>query len=101
MRNARKPYGKMNAAELAAATAKYDQPFGGWDEFKPMTASDRRLHRQARRRGRPKVGGGAKRVMITVEMGLLKAADDFAKRSGISRSELVASGIRSILPKAG
>jgi hypothetical protein len=100
MKKARERYGKMNAAELAAATAKYDRPFGGWDEFKPITASDRRMHQQARRRGRPKIGDGAKRVMITVEMGLLKAADDYARRSGMSRSELVANGIRSILPKA-
>ena len=100
MSKSHKPYGKMNAAELASATAKYDRPFGGWDEFKPMTAADRRLHQRARRRGRPKIGRGAKRVMITVEMGLLKAADDHAKKIGISRSELVANGIRSILPKA-
>jgi len=100
MSKPRKPYGTMNAAELAAATAKYDRPFGGWDEFKPLTPADRRLHQQARRRGRPKVGRGAKRVMITVEMGLLKAADDYARRIGMSRSELVASGIRSVLPKA-
>jgi len=96
----RKPYGKMDAAELAAATARYDRPFGGWEEFKPMTTADRRMHQQARRRGRPKVGRGAKRVMITVEKGLLKAADDYAKRVGMSRSELVANGIRSVLPKA-
>ena len=101
MDKALKPCGKMNAVELAAATAKYDAPFGGWDEFKPMSAADRQLHQQARRRGRPKVGRGAKRVMITVEGGLLKAADDYAKRLGMSRSEFIASGIRSMLPKAG
>ncbi len=100
MSSSRKPYGKMNAAELAAATAKYDEPFGGWNEFKPTTTADRRMHKQARGRGRPKVGHGAKRVMITVEKGLLKAADDYAKRIGMSRSELVANGIRSVLPKA-
>lgn len=81
-----KPFGQMNTTELAAATAKYDKPFGGWDEFKPLTARDRQLHRQARRRGRPKVGRGAKRVMVTVELGLLKEADAHAKRLGMSRS---------------
>jgi hypothetical protein len=58
----RKPYGKMNTAQLAAATAKYDQPFGGWGEFKPMTAADRRLHQKARRQPRRKHGCGAKCV---------------------------------------
>jgi hypothetical protein len=96
----RKTYGEMNADELATATAKYDKPFGGWDEFKPMTAADRLQHQRARRPGRPKVGRGAKRVMITVEKGLLKAADDYAKRIGMSRSELVANGIRSIMSRA-
>jgi hypothetical protein len=95
-----KPYTRMNAAELAAATAKYDKPFGGWDEFKPLTAHDRQVHREPRRRGRPRIGQGAKRVMITVEMDLLKQADARAKRLGISRSELIANSIRSTL-KAG
>lgn len=95
-----KPFGQMNATELATATQKYDKPFGGWDEFKPLTARDRAIHRAARKRGRPKVGRGAKRVMITMEMNLLKEADARAKRLGISRSELIANSIRSTL-KAG
>ena len=90
----------MNASDLAAAAAKYDKPFGGWDEFKPLTARDRELHRQARKRGRPTVGKGATRVMITVELTLLKQADTRAKRLGISRSKLIADSIRSTL-KAG
>jgi len=99
MKKQSKTYSQMNAIELAAATAKYDMPFGGWEEFKPLTSGDRRIHRQARRRGRPKVGRGAKRVMVTVELGLLKEADAHAKRIGMSRSELIANGIRSMLRK--
>jgi hypothetical protein len=95
----KKPFSQMNTQELAAATRKYDKPFGGWDEFKPLTAQDKRLHQQPRRRGRPKVGQGAKRVMVTVELGLLKQADAQAKRLGMTRSEFVANGIRSLLPK--
>ncbi len=96
-----KTYNKMNADELlAAATAKYDKPFGGWDEFKPLTAHDRQLHRQARGRGSSKVVKDTKRVMITMEMSLLKRADAKAKRLGVSRSKLISDSIQSIL-KAG
>jgi hypothetical protein len=42
-----KPYSQMTKAALAKATRKYDRPFGGWHEFKPLTSKDRALHRKA------------------------------------------------------
>jgi hypothetical protein len=99
MSKARKPYSQMTTAELAEATRKYDAPFGGWDEFKPLTPKDRALHRKARR-GRPKVGKGAKRVLVTMERTLLKQADDYAKQAGLSRSQLIAQGVQTILARS-
>lgn len=94
-------YGKMTAEELDAEVAKYDEPFVAIRESKPLAQKDRRQLRRAKSKGgRPRVGQGAKRVLITVERGLLRNADSYAKQRGISRSELIAKALRSILGSA-
>src|SRR5436190_22898705 len=52
---------------------------------------------KARKAGRPVVGQGAERVLISIERGLLTEADAFAKRPGKSRSELIAEGLRRVM----
>jgi hypothetical protein len=99
MSKQKKRWSEMTTEELERATKKYDKPFGGWDEFKPLTKKDREIHRRARLRGRPRVGKGAKRVLITMERGLLKQVDDAATRWGMNRSQLIAQGVQSILTK--
>ena len=69
------------------------------DTFRPLTAEQRALWQRAKRRGRPQVGNGAKVISLSVERGLLKAADARAKALGISRAELVARGLRAILER--
>ena len=54
--------------------------------------------RQPRRRGRPRIGKGARRVLITVERDLLKATDAAAKRAKVSRSQFIAQALRGVLP---
>jgi hypothetical protein len=49
------------------------------------------------RRGRPRVGKGAKRVLVTIERGLLKDADAYAKRRGLTRAALISKGLRTVL----
>jgi hypothetical protein len=94
-------YGKMTAEELDAEVARYDAPFVALKESKPLSAADRAVLRRARKKGgRPRVGEGANRVLITVERGLLRRADSYAKRKGMSRSELIARGLKSILGSA-
>lgn len=100
MSRIKKPLGRMNAKELAAATRKYDPPFGGWEEFGPLTAADRRLHAKARKRGRPRIGQGAAKIRISIESGLLRHVDRYAKRQGISRSKLFATWARQQLERA-
>lgn len=105
-----KPYAQMNTAELAAATAEYDQEWTGPGlPGKPLTAAQRALHRRAAARGartarakmgRPKVGAGAKIVPVTIERGLLKEADAFAKRHQLKRSQMVAQGLRLVMERA-
>lgn len=50
------------------------------------------------RRGRPKVGKGSRPVMTTIEAGLLQRTDRYAKAQGLSRSQVIARGLESILP---
>ncbi len=68
---------------------------------RPLNARERRQWQKFKAKvGRPKVGKGAKTISLTVEAGLLKQADDYAKRHGISRAKLVAKGLQSILNSA-
>lgn len=73
-------------------------------QFLSPPPSEKRRHdslvRQIkRRRGRPRIGKGAKRVQITVEGALLKSVDRFARARGISRSELISQGLRLAMAK--
>jgi len=68
---------------------------------RPLNAAERRQWREFKKRiGRPKVGKGSKTISLTVEMGLLKKADAFAKRHGISRAKLVAQGLAAVMGSA-
>jgi len=98
--NKHKPYDRMTAAELAEVTKRYDEPFVALRESKPLTAAIRRMHQRAAKRGRPRVGKGAAKLYISMERGLLKQADRFAKSHGMTRSQLIANGIKAILDSA-
>jgi hypothetical protein len=68
----------------------------------PLTQADKALHRRAARAakakmGRPKVGAGAKIVPISIERGLLKRADAFAKRHRLKRSQMIAQGLQLLM----
>ncbi len=83
----------MTAAELARATRQYDEEFI-FLKTRPLNAKERKLWQQIKRgRGRPKIGAGAKKISVSLEGDLLKAADAMAKKKGINRSELIASFI--------
>jgi hypothetical protein len=87
----------LTDAQKDAEVAKYDREDLSLDQLKPLSREDRRLHARAARRGRPRVGQGAKRVLVSVERGLLADADAAAHRLKISRSELVARGLRAAI----
>ena len=101
MRKKTKPYDKMNAKELALATRGFDAPFV-MEKGRPLNAAERRRHLLAakRGRGRPRIGGGAERINITIERDLLKAADAMAAARGKKRSELLADALKLLLRKA-
>jgi hypothetical protein len=53
--------------------------------------------RARRKRGRPVIGEGAEKVLITLERRLLHDADSYAKSHKQNRSQLIADGLRAIL----
>ena len=64
------------------------------------TAPERVQDQKARRkRGRPRVGGGARRVLVTLESSLLRRSDLYADKHGLSRSALIARGLEELLGK--
>ena len=92
-----KPYWKMNPKELADATKPFDEPFV-LDQSRPLNPAEReQWNRVSRKRGRPKVGDGFKRVSVSLEQGLLNRVTAFAKKSRISRSMLVAKALEQAL----
>jgi hypothetical protein len=97
-----KPYEQMTAAELSIATREYDEPFLALRQSTPLTPALRAAHRRAAKqgRGRPRVGNGAAKLYISMERGLLKRADSFARKHGMSRSQLIADGLRAIIGSA-
>ena len=56
-------------------------------ESRPLNKQERVWWNEWKRRrgGRPKIGHGAKMIALTVEVGLLKCADSFAKAKGLKR----------------
>jgi len=91
------PYGRMNAAELDEEVAKFDQEFIA-ETAMPLTAKERVRDRSARQeRGRPQVGNGARRVLVTIESSLLRRSDSYAEKHGLTRSALIARGLEALL----
>jgi hypothetical protein len=98
----------LTDAQKDAEVAIYDK---SPDEIrgKPLTNADKALHRRARARGRavaraagrPMIGQGAKIVPVSIERGLLKQVDSFAKRHKLKRSQMVAQGLRLVMKRAG
>jgi len=101
MRNAQKGYDEMTAAELREATREYDRELpAGHDGLpgRPLNAAERRQWRAVRRKiGRPRIGQGVRRVMISLEEDLLKRSDVYAKRHHLNRSQLISAGLRKLI----
>lgn len=86
----------MNAAELAESTEEFEKEFA-FRKTRPLSAKDKRLHARAKRRGRPRIGEGAEKFRVSIERGLLLKSDAYARKHGMSRSELIAKGLKAIM----
>lgn len=72
------------------------------ETLRPLTAEQRRRW-EAAKRGRPRKPAGTKAIptLITVEPKLLKQADAFAKKQGVSRSQLFSDAVRRLVAASG
>lgn len=95
----KKPYWDMTAEELARATKQFDEPFVA-DQSRPLSPGEKAVWNQVKRkRGRPKVGKGFRRISVSIEQGLLNRVNDLAKRRHISRSQLFAQALEQTLAR--
>ena len=94
-----KDWTAMNAQELTAATAAFDDP-----DYRPpavkLPAQLRARHQRAlaairaEARKRP---SKQRKIQVTVEDDLLKKTDQAANRRGVSRSQMISAGLRLLL----
>ena len=100
-----KPFASMTADEKEQLSKELDKGLKK-SELQPVTAADIARWERARAkaglppyrgRGRPKVGQGSERINVTVERGLLKRADAYAKANDVTRAELIARGLTLLL----
>ena len=101
MKNAHKNYDEMTTAELRAATREFDRELpAGPDGLpgRPLNLAERKQWRAVRRKmGRPRIGKGVKRVLISLEEDLLKRSDVYAKRHHLNRSQMISAGLRKLM----
>jgi len=68
---------------------------------RPLNKKQRAIWRRITRKlGRPRIGKGTTNISVSLERRLLKAVDRFAREHGMSRSELIARGVRAIIGAA-
>lgn len=93
-------FGRMTAEELDAEVAEYDRPFVAERRSRPLSANERAQYQHALNRGRAKNVRRPKRAQISIDGTLLKRADAYAKRHGMTRSELIARGLEAMIGSA-
>ena len=88
-------YSQLSPAELDQMAAPFDREFV---PSRPLTPAMRKQDERAKRkRGRPVIGEGSEKVLVTLERRLLRDTDSYARRVGRNRSNLVADGLRAII----
>lgn len=92
----------LTDAQKDAEVARYERDIP-LSESRPLNAAERKQWRRIKRKmGRPIVGKGAKTIAVTVERGLLKRADQYAKQHALKRAQLIAQALEMVLNrKAG
>jgi uncharacterized DUF497 family protein len=93
---------KMTAAERDAVVKQFDREIL-FEETRPLSPKGKALWERAKRaaptpkRGKRTKDAGAKAVVIPIDKALLDRADRFAKRRGMTRTQLVVKGLESVI----
>jgi len=82
-------------------TSEFDEEMVITTFSSPDPPQQARWERALSKRGRPRRGSGAAVISVSVERSLLDRADLTARRLGITRSELIARGLRAALAATG
>ena len=95
-----KAFAALSAEEKEAVYQHLDDPKIAL-KSKPMNQRMKSLWKKAKHKGgRPRVGRGATRVLISMERGLLEDADAFAEKRGLTRAGLIAQSVRAYIAGA-
>ena len=94
-----KPFFKLTAAERDALVKQFDREIS-FEETKPLSPKGKALWRRAKR-AKPATSSGraARAVVIPVDKSLLERADQYAKRHGMTRAQVVALGLKAVTHK--
>jgi hypothetical protein len=89
----------LSDAEKDAEIAQFENGTDAVD-WRPLNAAERKQwNRIKRKMGRPVIGKGSKMVAVSMEIGLLKRVDKYAKAHSMKRAEMIAQGLRLILER--
>ena len=67
-------------------------------QSKPLNSRQRATWRRIKRKmGRPKIGKGCKPIAVSLEIGLLKRADAYAKQHGLKRAQVISLGLLRVI----
>lgn len=95
----RKPWNKLNAAELAAATKQFEKPLR-FEDTKPLSPALKEKWDRSRADSIFSVrvyNGKKKTIEIQVDESLLRKFDEFAERNDMTRDEFIARSLRSAI----
>lgn len=93
-----KPVVRVEHASLSKSARNVEAV--DFDDTKPLTRKMAAAWDRAKRgRGRPRIGEGAEKVLISMEKRLLLVTDSLARRKGLDRSKLIAYAIRELLAR--
>jgi hypothetical protein len=88
-----KSFFDLSAAERDKAVKEFDRE-RLFEESRPLSAKGEVLWDLAkRRRGRPRLGTGAVKVLVTFDPRLLERVDAYAKEENLKRSQLIARAL--------
>jgi hypothetical protein len=83
----------LSAAERHKAVKEFDRE-RLFEESRPLSPKGKVLWDLAkRRRGRPRLGTGAVKVLVTFDPRLLERVDAYAKEENLKRSQLIARAL--------
>jgi hypothetical protein len=92
----------LSDAEKDAEVAEFEKYPEGYplSKTRPLNAAERKQWKRIQAKmGRPKIGRGCKTVAVSMEIGLLKRVDKYAKAHSMKRAEMIAEGLRLVLER--